>query len=81
MAADDETKMGVEFADETTDFAVSLDEEMEARIFLPEASGYTIQLDESAPIVLTLDGGFKAGCGYMVEINVIGQDNIEFEVK
>ena len=81
VAADDETKMGVEFADETTDFAVSLDEEMGARIFLPEASGYTIQLDESAPIVLTLDGGFKAGCGYMVEINVIGQDNIEFEVK
>ena len=81
VAADDVTKMGVDFTAETTDFIVSLGEEKTACCFLPEANSYTIQLDESAPVVLTLDGGFKAGCNYMAEINVIGQDNIEIEVK
>lgn len=81
VAADDEAKMGVDFTAETTDFIVSLGEEKTARCFLPEANNYTIQLDESAPAVLTQDGGFKAGYSYMVEINVIDQDNIEFEVK
>lgn len=81
VAADDVTKMGVDFTAETTDFIVSLGEEKTARCFLPEANSYTIQLDESAPVVLTQGGGFKAGYSYMVEINVIGQDNIEFEVK
>ena len=81
VAAADETKMGVEFAAETTDFAISLDEEKRARVYLPEASSYTIQLDGSTSIELELSEGFKTGYSYMVEINVIDQDNIEFEVK
>ena len=84
VAAADETQMGITFNTETKDFAQSFEKEG-AMFFLPAANNYavTIQLsgNKSFSAVLDVDGGFKAGMAYTVEVKVNDSKNIEFEVK
>ena len=84
VAAADETQMGITFNTETKNFAQSFEKEG-AMFFLPAANNYavTIQLsgNKSFSAVLDVNGGFKAGMAYTVEVKVIDSKNIEFEVK
>jgi hypothetical protein len=84
VAAADEKEMGITFDTETTEFTQSFKKEG-AMFFLPAANNYavTIQLsgNKSFSAVLDVDGGFKAGMAYTVEVKVNDSENIEFEVK
>ena len=81
VAAADETKMGITFETETKDFAQSFEEG--AMFFLPAANNYavTIHLAGDKTFSTVLNGGFKAGKVYTVEVKVNDSENIEFEVK
>ena len=82
VAAADETKMGITFDADTKDFAQSFEEDG-AMFFLPAASGYdlTIKLGDGKTFSSVLNGTFKAGETYIVEVKVNDFENIEFEVK
>ena len=83
VAAADEKEMGITFDTETTDFTQSFEKEG-AMFFLPAADNYAVKIRLSGNnkrIPAVLDGGFKAGMAYTVEVKVNDSKNIEFEVK
>lgn len=80
VAAADEKDMGITFDTETTDFTQSFKKEG-AMFFLPAADNYVVTIGDKIPAVLDVDGGFKAGMAYTVEVKVNDSENIEFEVK